>query len=77
VVGVTTATEDEISQADPKIEFPCALDPKGAFMATANISMLPCVLLIDTNHMVRYEGHPAALTTNVLQDLLMNSSPAL
>jgi len=31
---------------------------------------LPCVLLIDTNNVVRYLGHPAAVTTNSLQALL-------
>jgi hypothetical protein len=33
----------------------------------------PCVLLIDTNNVVRYLGHPAAVTTNTLQSLLKGS----
>lgn len=70
VIGVTTATEDEVASADPKIDFPCALDPKGAFLSDAGVTSLPCVLLIDTNNVVRYMGHPAAVTTNTLQSLL-------
>ena len=67
VVGVTTATAEEISQAEPKIDFPCAIDPDGKFLTEAGVTMLPCVLLVDTNNMVRYLGHPAAVTTNTLQ----------
>jgi hypothetical protein len=73
VIGVTTATEDEVAGADPKINFPCALDPEGAFLFNAGVTSLPCVLLIDTNNVVRYMGHPAAVTTNTLQSLLKSS----
>lgn len=69
VVGVTTATETEISQTEPKIEFPSAIDPEGKFLTEAGVTMLPCVLLVDTNNLVRYLGHPAAVTTNTLQGL--------
>jgi hypothetical protein len=70
MVGVTTATEDEVAQADPKIDFPCALDPDAKFIKAAHVQSLPCVLLLDTNEVIRYEGHPAAVTTNTLQMLL-------
>jgi hypothetical protein len=73
VIGVTTATEDEVANADPKIDFPCALDPKGNFLFDAGVTSLPCVLLIDSNNVVRYMGHPAAVTTNTLQSLLKGS----
>ncbi len=69
VVGVTTATEAEVSASDPKIDFPCAIDPDGKFQSEAGVTMLPCVLLVDTNNIVRYFGHPAAVTTNTLQGL--------
>ena len=69
MVGITTATADEVEQADPKIDFPCALDPDGKFLRAAHVQSIPCVLLVDTNEMVRYEGHPAAVTTNTLQML--------
>lgn len=70
MIGVTAATEAEVAEADPKIDFPCAIDPGGAFISKAGVMSLPCVLLIDTNNVVRYMGHPAAVTTNSLQSLL-------
>jgi len=70
VLGVTTATEAEVSQADPKPDFPSALDPDGQFIKAAGVTALPCILLVDTNNVVRYEGHPAAVTTNTLAGLL-------
>lgn len=73
VIGVTTASEADVADADPKINFPCALDPKGKFISDAGVMSLPCVLLIDTNNVVRYMGHPAAVTTNTLQTLLKSS----
>jgi hypothetical protein len=73
VIGVTTATAAEVADADPKINFPCALDPSGKFLSDAGVTSLPCVLLIDTNDVVRYLGHPAAVTTNTLQTLLKSS----
>jgi thiol-disulfide isomerase/thioredoxin len=72
-LGVTTATESEVSQTEPKIDFPSALDPSGRFLAEAGVKSLPCVLLVDTNNVVRYLGHPAAITTNTLAGLFQNS----
>jgi hypothetical protein len=74
MLGITTATEADVQQSDPKIDFPCALDPQGKFLKAAGVTALPCVLLVDTNGTVRYQGHPAALGTNTLQALL--KSPA-
>jgi len=73
VVGVTSASEDEVSQTDPKTDFPSAIDPKGRFLEEAGVTTLPCVLLVDTNNVVRYLGHPAAVTTNTLRGLFKNS----
>ena len=73
VVGVTTATESEVSQSDPKIDFPCALDPQGKFISAAGVDTIPCVLFVDTNYMVRYQGHPAALNAGVLDEILTNA----
>jgi thiol-disulfide isomerase/thioredoxin len=73
VIGVTTATAAEISQSDPKTDFPSGIDPEGKFLTEAGITTLPCVLLVDTNNVVRYLGHPAAVTTNTLQGLFKNT----
>ena len=73
IVGVTSATESEVTETDPKLDFPCGLDPDSKFMNAAGITMLPCVLLVDPNRIVRYEGHPAALTAGVLDEIFTNS----
>lgn len=73
VVGVTSATEQEVSETDPKLDFPCGLDPDSKFINAAGVTMLPCVLLVDTNRIVRYEGHPAALSAGVLQEVFTNA----
>jgi hypothetical protein len=69
-VGVTQATEAEVVHADPKPDFPCAIDSENKFMSAANVTTFPCVMLVDTNHVVRYEGHPSALTSQALQSVL-------
>lgn len=68
-VGVTQASEIDIVHADPKPNFPCAIDSEGKFMSAANVTTFPCVMLVDTNHVVRYEGHPAALTGQALKTI--------
>ena len=73
VIGVTTATGEEVANADPKINFPCAVGASEKFLTDAGVTSLPCVLLIDTNDVVRYLGHPAAVTTNTLQMLLKSN----
>lgn len=72
-VGVTPATETDVVHADPKPNFPCAIDSDGKFMSAANVTTFPCVMLVDTNHVVRYEGHPSALTSQALQSVLGKS----
>lgn len=67
VVGVTAASENDVAQSAAKIDFPCALDADGKFIAAANITSIPCVLLLDQTGVIRYEGHPAALTPETLQ----------
>jgi thioredoxin family protein len=70
IVGVANATEEEVLQSEPKTDFPSALDPEAKFATEAGVTILPCVLLVDTNNVVRYLGHPAAITTNTLSGLL-------
>lgn len=69
IVGVTAAPENEIIQSGVKLDFPCALDTDGKFIAAADVTSIPCVLLVDANGVVRYQGHPAALTADALQEI--------
>ena len=74
MVGVTPATQDEVTQADPRIDFPCAIDSSAKFINGLNVTTFPCVVLLDPNHVVRYQGHPAALTAEVLQKVLSQAT---
>ncbi len=71
IIGVSPESEAEGgSGAEPKLEFASAVDIKNKLSSAAGVSSVPCVLLIDTNGIVRYEGHPAALTEKKLQALM-------
>jgi cytochrome c biogenesis protein CcmG, thiol:disulfide interchange protein DsbE len=71
VVGVTSASEAEITQMDgAKIEFACAIDSGAKFSSAVGVTSVPCVMLVDSNHKVRYQGHPGALSGGVLQGIL-------
>lgn len=70
VVGVTSATRADVEQADPRPDFPCAIDSDSRFINGANVTTFPCVLLLDPDHVIRYHGHPAALTAEMLQKVL-------
>lgn len=74
VVGVTPATQADVMQMDPKVTFPCAIDSSAKFILGVNVTTFPCVILLDPNHVVRYEGHPAALTQEILEKVLNQAS---
>ncbi len=69
VLGVTPASVADVNQSDPKPEFPVAIDPDGKFLSGVGVDTFPFVMLLDTNHVVRFEGHPAALTQEILQNI--------
>jgi cytochrome c biogenesis protein CcmG/thiol:disulfide interchange protein DsbE len=70
VVGICTNSPAEISQVtDPKPDFANASDTKARLSAAAGVTSIPCALLIDPKGVVRYQGHPAALTEKSLQGL--------
>jgi len=71
VIGVTTETAAQVEQmTQPKIEFLQGRDSKSAVAKAAGVSSVPCVLLVDREGIVRYQGHPAAVTADALQVLL-------
>jgi cytochrome c biogenesis protein CcmG, thiol:disulfide interchange protein DsbE len=71
VVGVTSEPEQEVlAMTEPKLEFASALDSPTNLLASASVTSIPSVLLLDTKGIVRYLGHPAALTEKKLQALL-------
>jgi thiol-disulfide isomerase/thioredoxin len=75
VIGVTSAAESEIAQMDePKIEFPCAIDSSARFTSAVGVTSIPCIMLVDPGHKVLYQGHPGALSGEILQSILEKPS---
>lgn len=71
VIGITTNSAAQVSEmTGPKLEFPSAVDTQAAFAAAANVTSIPSVLLLDPSGVVRYQGHPGAISEQKLQDLL-------
>lgn len=71
VIGWSAEEESAVSKySDVKIEFPLALDPKGALASAAGVNSVPQAMLIDAQGIVRYVGHPAALNADALKKLV-------
>jgi len=63
VMGVTSEPEQDVTaMPEPKVEFAVAIDLDGVFSGEAGVASVPHVLLVDRKGVVRYQGHPAALT---------------
>jgi cytochrome c biogenesis protein CcmG, thiol:disulfide interchange protein DsbE len=70
VVGVSTNSAASIEKMESeKPGIPVATDPDGKLGALAGVTSIPSVLLVDPNGIVRYQGHPAALTEKSLKSL--------
>ncbi|PWU21451.1 MAG: hypothetical protein C5B50_01625 [Verrucomicrobia bacterium] len=68
VLGVSSEPEqDAMAMADPKVEFPVALDTDGSFSREMGVTSIPYVLVVDRKGIVRYQGHPAAVTEKELE----------
>lgn len=66
VVGISPETELG-ETAEPKIEFALGLDPENSIAKAAGVADIPQILLVDTKGIVRYCGHPAAVTEKTLR----------
>jgi thiol-disulfide isomerase/thioredoxin len=72
VVGLSSETETNvIAMTEPKIEFASAIDSTAKLTTDAGITSIPTVLLLDPKGIVLYQGHPAALTEQHFQALLV------
>jgi len=75
VVGVALQPEAQLAtMTEPKIEFPCAIDPSKKLAAAFGITCIPEIALIDAKGRVHYVGHPAALTESKLAALISQAS---
>jgi len=75
VIGVTSESEAEIeNMIEPKIEFASVLDPKGELRAAVGVTSIPYVMLVDREGIVRYQGHPAAITDKHVEGMLAKAA---
>ncbi len=71
VVGLTSDSQAEVeAMTDARIEFSSAIDSKARLSGAVGVNSIPYVLLLDSKNIVRYQGHPAAITPEKLQALL-------
>ncbi len=71
VIAVTSEPEANLGRAsDPGIAFASALDTKAKWTTFADVTSIPCVILVDPKGIVRYQGHPGALTEARLERLI-------
>jgi cytochrome c biogenesis protein CcmG, thiol:disulfide interchange protein DsbE len=71
VVGLGCEAEADLgSFTESTVGFPTAIDSKNQMAAGLGVSSVPSVALVDASGLVRYVGHPAALTEAKLQALL-------
>jgi len=74
VVGLCAEPAAKVSEmTEPNIEFASAIDTKSKLSGEAGITSIPCVLLLDPQRTVRYQGHPGAITAQKLQTLIAGS----
>ncbi len=73
---VSEASPDPELEAGLKAEFPTGIEPTEKFISALHVTSLPQVILADPKGIVRYLGHPAALTDKRLQELITKFTPA-
>src|SRR5205814_10152019 len=75
VLGLAAELQPDVeSMTDPKVEFFSGIDARGRLRTALGITTIPYVLLIDAKGIVRYQGHPAAITAAKLQSLFSKTS---
>ncbi len=71
IVGITDETEDVVRQmTGPKIEYAVAIDTQARMMKALKITGIPHCILLDPQHIVRYEGLPGFLDEPKLEHFL-------
>jgi cytochrome c biogenesis protein CcmG/thiol:disulfide interchange protein DsbE len=75
VVGVTAESEAEIADvAGPKPGFACMVDPEAKLSVTVGVTSVPYVMLVDPKGVVRYQGHPSAITERQVEGILARAT---
>lgn len=72
ITGVSAESIETLGEhAGPKLEFSSTSDPKGKFAKDLAVTAIPCAVLIDPKGVIRYLGHPDALTEVTLKALFV------
>ena len=75
VVGISPETEQQLAQmTDPRVEFFTAVDSNTQLGNAVGVTTIPQILLVDPKNIVRYQGHPAAVSEKILQKLFAKFS---
>lgn len=75
VVGITTESESEIADmTEPKPGFASMVDPEAKLGVTVGVTSVPYVMLVDPSGVVRYQGHPAAITEKQVEGMLAKAA---
>jgi thiol-disulfide isomerase/thioredoxin len=71
VIGVSDEPESAVRQmTDPHIEYAVAIDTQARMLKALEITGIPHCILLDPQHIVRYEGMPGYLDEQKLEHLL-------
>lgn len=73
---VSENSPDPETELGARVEFPTAIEAAEKFIGALGVTSLPQVVLIDPKGVVRYLGHPAALSEKRLQELVLRFAPA-
>ena len=70
----TPAEAEVAAMVEPKVEFASVLDPQAELGATVGVTSVPYVMLVDPKGVVRYQGHPTAITEKQVESLLAKAT---
>jgi cytochrome c biogenesis protein CcmG/thiol:disulfide interchange protein DsbE len=68
--GLLPEADADDRSLDSKFDFPFAVDEKNKLASAFAVMNVPCVVLLNPNGLVLYQGHPAALGERELRALL-------
>lgn len=80
VVGVTRVGEGQgVEKVREYVDshpmgFPTAVDDDGKTSKEMAVTSIPCVVAVDSQHRIRWHGHPDQLSDKVIKSLLQTSS---
>lgn len=72
VVGISSQNQEDVAEYNgPALEFPSAVEPEGKIAALVAATSVPYSILVNTNGIILYQGHPGALNATNLYPLIV------